>query len=296
MIQGIDAGALINAYRQGQSDRAAQAKARLDQQRQQQIGGLMGQLFGGGEQAPQTSLSSQASQPNGIVATPGQQAETSAMEARFPGAPSAAPTQPQRRPDPNVLSKLIVLDPEVGGKIASAFKTMGEADLKRAEAKNTMMASAAHVLSQLPEDQRPQFLQSIAGQLQEVGFTPEELSRADLSNNGLRMMQATGIDVDKMIDNELAEREFQAGKVVSVAPGGMAVRIRPEGNNEVVIAPGVSPTPNTSQVSGIPQGAIDYLRSNPSLAAQFDQKYGAGASAQFLGGGASNGTGGFPGD
>ena len=290
MIQGIDAGALINAYRQGQSDRAARAKAQADQQRQQQVSGLMGQLFGGGEQAPQTSLSAQAAQPSGIVATPGQEAETAAMEARFPNAP-AAPTHPQRKPDPNVLSKLIVLGPEVGGKIASAFKTMGETDLKRAEAKNTMMASAAHVLSSLPQDQRAQFLQSIAGQLQEVGFTPQEIAGADLSDNGLRMMQATGIDVDKMIDNELAEREFNAGKVVSVAPGGMAVRIRPDGNNEVVIAPGGMDTSNPTSPTTMPQpqSKQDFDALPPGTRFMAPD----GTIRTKPGGGAGNGAGGF---
>ena len=41
-------------------------------------------------------------------------------------------------------------------------------------------------------------------------------------------------------------------------------------------------TPNTAIPPTIKQGAIDLLRSNPSLARQFDEKYGAGAAAQYL--------------
>lgn len=301
-IQGIDAGALINAFRQGRADRKARDEETAAQERQKRISDVMDRMYDDGSTgtigdyaspAPRRSNFEAAfgtPQENGLMATPEQQAQSEALSQRHFGRPDQpeqrqprAPQAPARRPNPNVLAELIALDPETGSKIVSAFKTMDETNLKALETKNTVLGAASRWLEGVPEQQRGAALQQIAPQLIAAGWTPEEIMDKPLTTQALRGYQSQAIDLDKMIDNELAEREFQAGKVLSVQPGGMAVRIRPEGSNEVIVAPGggqVSAPTNLAQ----PQSKADYEALPPgsrylSPDGQIRTKGGAGSNA-----------------
>lgn len=84
---------------------------------------------------------------------------------------------------------------------------------------------------------------------------------------------------------------YQQPKYTPVGEGGLAgfqfgVPIQ-QGGQAQNFGPSASAPP--------PQQAIDYLRRNPGLKAEFDAKYGAGSADRILGGAASNGGGNFPG-
>lgn len=214
-----------------------------------------------------------------------------------PRAPVAAQA-PTRQVNPNVLAQLIVLDPETGSRIASALKTMDEMKLAAFEQRNNFMGAAAQYVAQgrTPQERLQRF-QIATPALIDAGFTPEELDGIDndLSDERLQFYQATALDYDKFIDNELAEREFQQGKVITPQPGEGAFRLTPDGTVETIIAPNPGGMPTGGAVDDIPQEAIAALRSGAGTPEQFDEIFGEGAAARVMGGGAGNGTGNFPG-
>lgn len=286
MIQGIDGNALINAFRAGKQDRAseyerqakqAEAQAKLDRERETR--GLMGQLFGGSAPA--------GGGVAGAYGVGGSSSPAANVEGRIaPVTPAMAQEPPRATYDPNILQKLVMLDPEVGGKIAGALKTMDEMTIKRHQDMNDIMGAAAHYLAKVPQNERAQAMQIIAPQLKAAGWTDQQIAAADLSDRGLQGYQAVAIDYDKMFDNELAERKFQAGDNVAVAAGGNVANIKPDGTARWIVGGGAAPASeglpraqSKADVDALPPGA-QFIAPDGTIRTK-------------PGGGSGNATGGF---
>jgi hypothetical protein len=320
MVDGINAGSLINAFRQGRSDRYSDEETRLKiaAMRQkasdaQQEHGLLGQLFGGqqptgvaGAYAPthpaQTPQAGPGMTPSfdkafdagtmGAIASGGDPAPLTPPAPVAPDSAAAQTTEPPRQPyDPNIMRKLIMINPEKYGQIATAFKAMDENELKQHQAKNDIMGAAAHFLSRYPPQQRGQMLQIVAPQLRQAGWSEQEIANANLSDDGLRGYQGVAIDFDKMIDNELAQRKFEAGKAVPVTGGGNVAIIKPEGVARWAVgggAPAGTPSPTDVPHVSTPQEAAKL----PPGSHFYDPN---GVLRTVPGGASGNAGGGFPG-
>lgn len=297
LIQQFDGSVLLQALRQGRSDGAAARAAQAEQEYDTTTKSLTSLALGGrtgggvaGQYAP--------SQP----AKAASMTDAPQMGQTAP-APMAAPQmaqQPQQRPDPMAMARLIAHNPKVGGEIAAAFQKMDENKLAMASAKNDIMGSAAAYIAKgrTPEERMQRF-QHAAPQLQAMGWTAQELDGVDndLSDNALQGYQALAIAYDNAIDNARAEREFMMGKTLSVAPGGSVATVKPidkpdgtvDTQTDYVIggdgvsSAGAAPKPvtNKAEYDALPPGA-EYIAPD-------------GSHRQKPGGAGGNASGGFPG-
>lgn len=321
MIQGIDGMALINALRQGREDRfqndarqLQMAQARADAERQQQINGVLGNLFT--PEAPSQGVAgnyaSPAPKPSFDQAF-GADTEKALVSggalpslSPAPAAPtptSAGPRSWSSRINPEAFGQLMILDPERATGIATTLGKMDEMQVKQFQQRNDTMGVVAYHLSKVPLAQRPAELQRLAPTLLQAGWTEEEIRGADLSDQGLRGYQFVASDIDKVIEQDLAERKFRAGDNVPLVPGGGLANVRPEfdaqgnfvGNRATTVIEPFGGTGGESGTSGAAPGSIP----RPASKSEYDQlppgtQYLApDGTVRTKGGSSGNATGGF---
>lgn len=159
--------------------------------------------------------------------------------------------------------------------LASKFDARTQDQLKQG---TEAVGNAAVRIALLPDNEIPaaadQAIDALAGTFPNLArFKGAIKTRADLD----AILDQTGM-TQKVI--ELRSPKYQA-----IVPGGRMENTNPYAN--------VSGQPRGGDPSsgggGVPPEAVEYLRQNPSLKSQFDQKYGQGAADQVLGGAPSQG-------
>jgi hypothetical protein len=273
MIEGIDGNALLNAFRQGKSDRYADQDRQMKMQRAQQQQNVMAQLFTGQSQAP--SSPAQPAQPTFAQAFSPEAQTAMTNGTELPALPTmtgggvigqAMPRQKRPQLNEQVFAQL---DPEMQGQIATMLKNRSDTELKQEEARQAAIGSAAeYLLTKVPEEKWPQFYQQvIAPHLREANVSEEQiaLNANQLTREALGYHSAASRTTQQVIENSLKEREFQAGKVMAPTPGSGLFRIRPD-SVETIVAPNDGSKVTGSPVTAAPvtvTNADDYAKVPP---------------------------------
>ncbi|KQM58795.1 MULTISPECIES: hypothetical protein [unclassified Sphingomonas] len=170
------------------------------------------------------------------------------------------------------------LDPEMASRFDGVQR-------KKMDEEMGAIGQAAYRISLLPPDQRPQAWDSAVEGLSQR-FPEMAQYRGRYSEQSLNaVLDQTGMSKGVV--------EARQPKYTSVPQGGYLEDVNPYSRGGSPVATG--PASATSVAPATPaSGAIDFLRQNPNLAAEFDQKYGAGSAARVLGGPAPGAPATFP--
>jgi hypothetical protein len=238
-ITQFDVAGVVGAYQQSQANRiqmmiAQKQMERIDKETKN-------------EDAASKAVSAYYSPtPNASGAAP----TTGAAPGTAPGAGPAMPNAAARQ---KLIGTLMAIDPATAEKYMNVMAGMDKDQATRAAQTNAQIMQVMGGLLQLPPEQRKAAIQQQAPQLQQLGYTPDQLAGFDPSDQNLRSQMAQHMDADKLLS-------FVKPEINAVGQGGSLQQTSPSGqtktlyesptmagpNGEVFTRPGAASTMGTN--------------------------------------------------
>lgn len=119
-----------------------------------------------------------------------------------------------------LFQELMALDVDTAGNVMEAFAKMDKATASAAADRNLRLMQIAAGIMQLPYEQRRAAIQQAAGELQGLGFKPEQLANFDPTDQNLRQIVAQGMDMERIVKFVLPDLMNVNGEVIDATAVG----------------------------------------------------------------------------
>jgi hypothetical protein len=213
-ITQFDAAGVIGNYQRSQANRIqmmlAQKELEAQQKQEQKQEGVqkaVSAYLGGQKEAdapapaaapsPVAGLRSAAS---AVPAAYGAAPQTQPSPAASGQPPAAPPSGPDNADREKLFSTLLAIDPQVASQYMDAFAKMDGTQARQFAQKNDHIIQLMGGLAQLPAEQRKAAIQQEAPQLQQLGYTQEQIASFDPSDDNLRSEMAKHMDAQKVAE------------------------------------------------------------------------------------------------